>query len=137
MCGDRLKVLDLSITNISGEGITTSCPQLQKLSLEHCENLTDPGLENMLRLWGGALKELYLSGTNISGEGISTPCPALQKLSLDICCDLTGPGLKNMLSLWRDELTELYLYGTNIFGEDIHDIQARYPHLKVVKNYQN
>ena len=70
--GGALKELDLSCTEISGEGISSACPQLLKLSLFRCESLTVPGLDNMLRLWGGALIELDLTYTEISGEVIQS-----------------------------------------------------------------
>ena len=85
LCGDKLKELDLSNTNISGKGIAASCQNLQKLYLRWCKNLTNHSLDNLLTLWGGTLTKLDLTYTNISGEDISVSCPQLQKLCLPGC----------------------------------------------------
>ena len=66
--GGGLKELDLSSTDISGDGITTKLSQLQKLVLVNCENVTDSGVDCMLRSWGGGLKVVNLRWTNISSE---------------------------------------------------------------------
>ena len=103
---------------------------------QYCYNITDPGLDNLLRLWGGTLTELDLSYTNISGKEISALCLQLQKLCLRWCQNLTDHGLDNMLRMWGGALKDLDLYGTKISDKGIQAIQARYPHLLVVKGWR-
>ena len=63
--GRKLKTLNLAYSReMMGEGIRSTCPQLEHLSLYMCEKLTDPGLDNLLHRWGGpALRSLNLAYT--------------------------------------------------------------------------
>ena len=103
------------------------CPRLEHLNLDMCENTTDMGLRNLLRLCGGynanlrkvdlsscfqisdrglnsllrkcgaGLRYLNLSGTGVSGAGIQTVCPALKYLNVSRCDKVTDASLKNIL----------------------------------------
>ena len=76
-CRGGLKELDLQLTPISGEGITATLPQLQKLCLLSCSDITDSGLDNILLKWGDALRELDLNETDLFDDRITEQFPHL------------------------------------------------------------
>ena len=72
---------------VSGVGITARCPLLEALRLEHCENITDAGLNAMFKHWGRRLKMVELSYTGVEGSGLTAKCPRLEKMSLESCAE--------------------------------------------------
>ena len=92
--GDNLKELDLQGTQITRAGLTGfHAPQLEKLNLSECENITDMGLLELLANNGGNLKELDLRLTKITGAGLTGfHAPQLEMLDLRWCENITDNG---------------------------------------------
>ena len=68
LSGNKLRVLDVSRTNITGQGFKegVSLPRLEKLYLDHCEQLTYSGLLYILSITGRRLKTVDVCYSNIS-----------------------------------------------------------------------
>ena len=87
-CLEELAELDLKGANPSDRAY----PQLTRLDLQHCSDLTDSSLDAILLQYGSTLKDLGLKCTKISGTGITAVCPNLKKLDLTDCYHLTDSG---------------------------------------------
>ena len=74
LSGNKLRVLDVSNTNITGQGFKegVSLPMLEKLYLNGCRQLTDSGLLEILSITGRRLKNVNVFYTNISSAVRST-----------------------------------------------------------------
>ena len=100
----NLRELDLSYSYITGVGVedgVNSLPNLGTMKLSQCFNLTDVGLQKMLRLSRCTLRELDASFTNITGKGVKegVSLPMLEELNLGGCDQLTDSGLLEILSI--------------------------------------
>ena len=69
--GSSIRVLDISSTNITGQGFMdgVSLPMLEELNLSSCRELTDGGLKDILRISGSSIRVLDVSYTNITEQG--------------------------------------------------------------------
>ena len=74
LSGNKLRVLNVFSTNITGQGFKegVSLPMLEELNLNWCSELTDSGLLEILSITGRRLKTVDVSLTNISSAVIST-----------------------------------------------------------------
>ena len=100
----NLRELDLSYSNITGVGVeegVNSLPNLEILKLFWCDNLTDGGLKEILRLSGNKLRVLDVSFTSITGQGFKgvVSFPMLEILNLISCRELNDSGLLEILSI--------------------------------------
>ena len=116
--GCKLKVLDISQTNITGQGFkdeVISLPMLEKLNMGCCYNLTDGGLKETLRISGSSIRVLDVSATNITEQGFQdgVSLPMLEELNLEECDQLTDSGLLEILSITGSRLKGVNVYGTN------------------------
>ena len=69
------------------------CPNLKRLDLSSCEQITDAGIENL----PFGLKELDLSSCKqLTDEGIKNLPYGLKKLNLASCEQITDAGIKNL-----------------------------------------
>ena len=74
LSGNKLRVLDVSGTNITGKGFKegVSLPVLEELYLYECRQLTDSYLLEILSITGRRLKNVNVFSTNTSTAVIST-----------------------------------------------------------------
>ena len=74
LSGNKLRVLNVSCTRITGQGFKegVSLPMLEELNLNGCSELTDSDLLEILSITGRRLKTVYVSSTNISTAVRST-----------------------------------------------------------------
>ena len=119
--GSKLRVLNLTVSWITGIGLekgVKSLSMLEKLKLERCFDLTDRGLNEILRISGSKLTYLIVAdGISITGMGLEEgvkSLPMLEKLELDWCEELTGSGLKEILRISGSKLRELSVAEANI-----------------------
>ena len=132
VCGPKLYLLDLSWTNISGDGLTgynIHVKSLKILDLSYCSQLTDTGLFELLRLCGSKLKSLLLAGTNISDDLLADwieQQPLLQLRTLDLQeCDLGSEGVARISAVLT--LCQIHSSGFDdaddleISSDDSHD----------------
>ena len=95
---ENIRELDLSGSTITGVGVeeaVNSLPNLEVLKLYCCQNLTDGGLKEILRLSRCTLRVLDVSCTRITGQGFKegVSLPMLEELDLEGCNNLTDGGL--------------------------------------------
>ena len=120
--GSKLRVLDLSDTDITGIGLEEGdycLTSLETLNLANCQELTDGGLVKILRISGSKLIVLTLADTNITGMGLEKEVkalPMLENLKLSFCCNLTNEGLVEILRISGNKLRVLNLFGNRITG---------------------
>ena len=125
ICGFGLKTLDLSYTNVNGEGLSVlrgKLTNLETLDFSVCSRLTDQGLQNWLQICGSELKTLVLYGTSITGEGIAVlkgKLANLETLDLSWCSSLTDQGLREWLQICGSGLKTLDLECTYVTGEGL------------------
>ena len=138
MCGDTLKHIDMSSTNIVGE--TLSRYKGSQLSLNYLDcgwnsNLTDKGLLKLLWLSGSKLKILHLSNTQITGtkfiEFLET-LPSLESLNFWSCDLFTDKGLLQVLQMFGGSLKSLNLSHTKIKGRILSDYTGSLPRLETL-----
>ena len=122
----NLRELDLPCSKFTGVGVeegVNSVPNLEILNLSSCFNLTDGGLQEILRLSGNKLRVLVLSETDITGqrfkEGIFLPM--LEKLNLYYCLNLTDGGMKEILRISGSSIRVLDVSRTRITGQGFKD----------------
>ena len=138
LCGTLLKALDLSETNVTGEGMTVLKEKfinLESLVLRHCSNITDQGMVELLHMCGTKLKLLDLSPTDISGEGLSVvkgKFTNLETLALGGCENVTQQGFLEILQMSGTQLKALYLCYTNITGEGLSVLQGNFMNLRTL-----
>ena len=122
VCGQKLKELDLSNTDLSGAGLRNgreACfPRLEKLNLQECMNLSNSGLNGILAMCGAGLRDLNLAHcSSITGASISSACPVLESLDLNNCTQITDDGLNKVLRVWGGgHLRSLNLSSTRVAG---------------------
>ena len=104
-----IKELELSNSNITDNGIkkiVEFCPQLKRLNIWGCSNVTDKSLIHLRGLW--KLEKLHLSGTKVTWQaankyrGIMQSMAANENLSIHV--DRNRPTLYafKMEELWKD-----------------------------------
>ena len=136
LCGSKLRYLNISGTEITGEnmsGYKVKLPCLEKMNMRVCKQLTDYGLMKFLQLCGSTLKSLNLSETNITGENLTEfkgTLPCLENLNLRVCKLLTDYGLMQFLQLCGSTLKSLDLSETNITGENLPEFKGTLPCLE-------
>ena len=138
--GRNLLNLDLSVSNISGEGFVESgikLESLQILNLANCSSLTDQGLSELVNITGGHLKELLLPGNRtIVGQGLAVsdlPLKRLQVLDLSFCDKVTNQWMWEILDVTGQTLSTLILSGTKIIGEGFAALNLRMDKMQVLK----
>ena len=104
-----IKELELSNSKITDNGIkkiVEFCPQLKRLNIWGCTNVTDKSLIHLRGLW--KLEKLHLSGTKVTWQaankyrGIMQSMAANENLSIHV--DRNRPTLYafKMEELWKD-----------------------------------
>ncbi|XP_023348064.1 F-box protein At3g58530 isoform X2 [Eurytemora carolleeae] len=115
------KTLDsmvIAYTPITGEKLkefegTMEC--LETFDFHSCEQITDGGLLQIIRICGSTLTELNLSFTPLTGEGLVNCTSSLEnveKLDCSFAFELTDHGLFQLLSLCGDNLETLNIDDT-------------------------
>ena len=134
--GESLIDLNLALTKITLSNIgdlTNRFPNLKKLSLRRCDNITDAGIILLLTRVGGDLEDLDLSETNVTLDNIgdlTNRFPNLKKLSLLGCCNITDAGIIMLLNRVGGDLEDLDLSETNLTLDNIGDLTNRFLNLK-------
>ena len=123
--GSSIRVLDISSTNITGQGFMdgVSLPMLEELNLSCCDHLTDGGPKDILRISGSSIRVLDVSRTNITGQGFmdGVSLPMLEELNLSSCRELTDGGLKEILRISGSSIRVLDVSYTNITEQGFKD----------------
>jgi len=133
--GESLTKLNLALTKITLNNIgdlTNRFPNLKKLNLGGCDNITDAGIIMLLNRVGGDLEHLDLSDTNITLNNIrvlSTRFPKLVTLKLKACKKITDAGILSLLNLVGGDLEELNLSDTNVTLDNMADLTSSSPKL--------
>ena len=142
--GSKLKVLDLSTTNISDFGslTTTSLVNLEVLKLMYSpwDNpwmQNDRCLMNILNKTGNCLRSLNLSCNDSIRLGDTSywafSLPNLKELDMSICPDLDDFGVISFLNRVGTSLEFLYLSGVLIDLTHASYLTARFPSLKCLE----
>ena len=138
MCGSRLQDLNISETDITGQGLEElqeKFADLKALSLYCCKNVTDQGLLKVLRMCGTKLQDLDITGTNITGQGLEKmqeKFADLKALNLSYCSRLTDQGLLKVLRMCGAKLQDLDISGTDISGQGLEELQEKFADLKAL-----
>ena len=88
LCGNTIESLILIGTKVTCEGLSEHKGILSRLSILNlwkCEELSDKGFLQVLKLCGGTLSYLDLSKTNVTGENLTeynVILPCLSSLNL-------------------------------------------------------
>ena len=110
----KLQVIDLSFTDVTGEGIAhlTKIPSLLSVRLDGC-NIGDSDLKPLANMPEIAM--LYLARTNVTDKGLKH-VRGLNLVLLDLqSCDISDEGLRSLGAFPR--LQHLWLSKTNRHGE--------------------
>ena len=138
MCGTKLKVLDLSPADISGEGLSEldgKFINLEVLALNGCKDITQEGLVEILQMCGSQLKVLHLCSTKITGEGLSVLQGKFIRLeTLDLSCwaGFTEQGLIEIVRMCGTELKDLDLTQTSITCEGLTALEGKLVNLETL-----
>ena len=121
MVADRI-----SITGMGLEEGVKSLPMLEKLELESCFDLTDRGLNEILRIFKSKLIYLMVADrTSITRMGLEEGVKSLlmlEKLELESCFDLTYKGLTEILRIFKSKLIYLMVADrTSITGMGLEE----------------
>ena len=133
--GEKLECLDLwetSITLSDLSSLTTSLPNLKKLKLGRCPDLTDEGFVNILNHVGERLENLAVQETGVTLVNIghlTINLPLLEKLNLRDC-EVRQSGLMALLSRTGGSLQRLNISGTWLSSLVI---TRRYPGLRIIE----
>jgi len=139
--GESLIELNLALTKITLSNIgdlTNRFPNLKKLSLRRCDNITDAGIILLLTRVGGDLEDLDLSETNVTLDNIgdlTNRFPNLKKLNLLGCRNITDAGTVLLLNRVGGDLEDLDLSDTNITLNSMGDLNSRFLKLEVLSFY--
>ena len=114
--GPTLKRLDLGGTNVSDAALEgVQLPQLEKLCLYSCRNITDAGVQGLLSDRRSHLKLLVLADTKISDAALlGLQLPILEALNLSNCKNLSDAGVHQLLTAQGSALKDLALVSTNV-----------------------
>ena len=129
---ENIRELDLSGSNITGVGVeegVNSLPNLEVLDLSSCNNLTDGGLKEIIRLSRCTLRVLNVPWTNVTGQGFKdgVSLSMLEELNLESCEELTDSGLPEILSITGRRLKTVDLSSSNISTALISTLHTQYP----------
>ena len=103
-----IKELELSNSNITDKGIkkiVEYCPQLKRLNIWGCKNITDNSLIHLRDLW--QLEKLHLSGTKVTWQaaneyrGIMQSIAANENLSIHVSSNQPTLYAFKMEELWK------------------------------------
>ena len=141
LCGNTIESLMLYETKVTGEGLSKHkgiLSRLSTLNLWKCEELSDKGFLQVLKLCGGTLSYLDLSETKVTGENLTEYngiLPCLSSLNLNSCTQVTDTGFLNFLNLCGSTLVDLDIINTtgNISGENLSDYKGSFPSLKTIE----
>ena len=144
MCGAALNHLGVSGRNISGAGAGLSVFQekfqnLEILQMFSCENLTDEGLLDILKMCGEALKQLDVSETFVSGAALSAlqdRFPNLENIMMNKCKNLTDQGLTDILNMCGERLQMLDIRDTGVSFPLVESLRASRPNLFIAFDYE-
>jgi len=120
--GSKLRYLDVFRTGITGVGLeerVKSVPNLETLIMTCCDELSNGGLVEILRISGKKLRYLDVSCTSITGVGLMEgvkSLPNLETLIMAYCHELTNGVLVKILSISGKKLRYLDVFRTNITG---------------------
>ena len=137
MCGTKLQDLDISETNITGQGLEElqgKLADMKTLNLGHCSRLTDQGLLKVLRMCGSKLQDLNIYGTRISGHGLEElqgKFVDLKTLNLESCRSITDQGFCEMINISGLLLETVIVWGSNISTEVKNRIRLNRPNLRI------
>ena len=140
--GHLLKLLNLSDTKFSGNGLSGSTLQLEKLEtldLSCCTKLTDSGFRALLEKCGQRLNSLNLGSTNVTGESLvdsNLQLNNLKTLKLHGCSQLTGSGFRALLEKCGQRLNSLNLGNTNVTGESLVESNLQLNNLETLNLIQ-
>ena len=136
ICGIKLTSLDLSGSEITGEGLHVlqdKFKNMEKLSLAWCRGLTQQGLLEILNMCGSKLQNLNISATNITGKGLEElqgKLANLKTLNLEHCYSFTDQGFSEIINISGPLLKTVQLSGANISTETKNRIKLNRPNLK-------
>ena len=138
MCGCKLQNLDISNTNITGQGLEElhgKFADLKTLDLSWCGSLTDQGLLKVLMISGSKLQDLNITQTNITGQGLDElkgKLADLKTLSIQWCSSLTDQGLLKVLRICGTKLKDLDISSTGITGQGLEELQGKFVDLRTL-----
>ena len=138
MCGTQLKVLDLTGTYISGEGLSVlkaKLSNLDTLNLGFCRFITKQGMLELLQMCGAKLTVLQIYGTIVTGEGLSAlqgKLENLDMLDLKYCRRITTQGMIEILQMCGTKLKALDISGTKITGESLFGVSGKLINLEIL-----
>ena len=116
-----LKLFFNESLNISGT-LKKKLNVLEELILSDCWDVTNAGVESLLRSTGPSLRLLYLANTDVSLASVSmldNHFPVLNELNLFNCSYLTNTGIVGILSRVGDCLKVLNLGYTAVTFSDL------------------
>ena len=93
-------MLDISGTNFSGEGLSAikkELTNLQDIYCERCDNLTDTGLKQILRLTKNSRMNFTIESKEVTGEGLvgfNVTLPKLKRVCMYECSNVTVTGVR-------------------------------------------
>tara|TARA_Y100000361_G_C11070602_1_gene295509 strand:- start:46 stop:795 length:750 start_codon:yes stop_codon:yes gene_type:complete len=127
-----IKYLELSNSNITDNGIkkiVEYCPQIERLNVWGCKNVTDKSLDYLRGLW--KLEKLHLHGTKVTWDAANKHRGIMQSMAanedLSIHVDVNFPTLYsfNMEEFWKQSYQKNVDTGktnanfkVNIIGEE-------------------
>ena len=127
-----IKYLELSNSNITDNGIkkiVEYCPQIERLNIWGCKNVTDKSLDYLRGLW--SLEKLHLHGTQVTWDAANKHRGIMQSMAanedLSIHVDVNFPTLYsfNMEEFWKQSYQKNVDTGktnanfkVNIIGEE-------------------
>ena len=138
MCSTKLQDLNISGTNISGQGLDKlqgKLDNLKTLDLGNCYRLKAQGLLEVLRMCGSKLQDLNICGIDISGQGLEDlqgKFADLKTLDLGGSDSFIDQGLLKVLRMCGSKLQDLNISGTNITGQGLEELQGKFVDLRTL-----
>ena len=138
MCGTKLQEINISNTNVTGQGLDDlqgKFAYLEILNLNQCRSLTDQGLLKVLRMCGSKLQDLDISETSITGQGLEDlqgKMADLKTLTLRCCSSLTDQGLLMILMMCGTKLLNINISITDITGQGLEEMEGKFADLKTL-----
>ena len=102
---------------------------LEELNLSECDNLTDGGLKEILRISGSSIRVLDVSRTRITGQGFKdgVSLPMLEELDLVVCDQLTDSSFLEILCISGNRLKTVDLSYSRIATALRSTLSSQYP----------